>query len=697
MLRGDRDETGKPIVWAEPYLNDVARLAWSREEAQNGRESDPRKAPVEYVEKWKDAFYGADEKVPLVKEIQQEMIDNAAARTPPGKPFQWQDAYGPTGEKGLISHQVDLVDCGPNAFSTILRSRGYNADPRQTFNFAIDRGYHSSRLMANGKYSDGEFSGPDNMVRMLKDEAGLQASSAPISPDGKGWEKVDSELAAGRPVMLSSPGHYWVISSKDPNTGKYYAGGTTLTSEQPWLTRGGFTYRGAANTAIFTNGDVDPNSRAVKAMNLKPPQMGQPNTRPLLSGQTEFAPPAPSRNGPQPMSAPDTQTVDWIKSPGAQKIPEPYRPMVVLAATSEGVDPDWVTAIMMQESKGDPTAISPKGASGLMQLIPSTARSVGVTDPMDPAQSIRGGARYFKQMLDLHGGDPKLALAAYNAGPGAVKQYGGIPPYAETQHYVNVVTGNYYQIKAERGEHQRGPVAPDMLYKSPADRLGERVMDSWKAETPEGDPRASVEQGDPGSYGGPRQLAPLAERAMQENPWDPDPAAQEARHAGMRAFIDMSPEERSAIYDESIDRALTEEGITDPAEKEYWKRNMKLVSTGDRSFPGENPGLNPFMMAGENRGTPLYASSTEDKSARSNELNSAAMGYYQFIIHDPVDPKKDPYGHKRFIPPDANFFDPVTQHRMFIRAIRNPGSKHHGDPASVVREKRERSDHTWGP
>jgi muramidase (phage lysozyme) len=100
-------------------------------------------------------------------------------------------------------------------------------------------------------------------------------------------------------------------------------------------------------------------------------------------------------------------------------------------------------------------------------------------------------------------------------------------------------------------------------------------------------------------------------------------------------------------------------------------------------------------MAGENKGTRLYAAPSRDKSAASNELNSSAMGYYQFIIHDPDDKTKDPYGHKSFIPQGGNFFDPVTQQRMMIRAIL--GGKHKGDPASVVREKRTRSDHTWGP
>ena len=94
---------------------------------------------------------------------------------------------------------------------------------------------------------------------------------------------------------------------------------------------------------------------------------------------------------------------------------------------------------MSQESGFDPNARSGAGAVGLTQLMPGTAASLGVTNPLDPAQSLQGGAKYLRQQLDRFGGDEKLALAAYNAGPGAVAKFGGVPPYAETQNYVNSV------------------------------------------------------------------------------------------------------------------------------------------------------------------------------------------------------------------------------------------------------------------
>ena len=109
----------------------------------------------------------------------------------------------------------------------------------------------------------------------------------------------------------------------------------------------------------------------------------------------------------------------------------------------EGVDPRLVTSVIRAESGGDRLAVSNKGASGLMQLMPGTASEMGVTDSTDPLQNIRGGTRYLKRQLDANGGDIGLALAAYNAGPGNVKKYGGIPPFKETQDYVKKVTAYY--------------------------------------------------------------------------------------------------------------------------------------------------------------------------------------------------------------------------------------------------------------
>jgi soluble lytic murein transglycosylase-like protein len=118
-----------------------------------------------------------------------------------------------------------------------------------------------------------------------------------------------------------------------------------------------------------------------------------------------------------------------------------YESLVDEAAARNGLDPAVLHGLIQQESGFDASATSSAGASGLTQLMPGTASSMGVADPLNPAESIEGGARYLGQLMDRFGGNTEDALAAYNAGPGAVERYGGTPPYAETQSYVGKVLG----------------------------------------------------------------------------------------------------------------------------------------------------------------------------------------------------------------------------------------------------------------
>ena len=136
-----------------------------------------------------------------------------------------------------------------------------------------------------------------------------------------------------------------------------------------------------------------------------------------------------------------TDSTDDANAP-APVPPEQIDQLVQQNADIWQVDPALIKSVIANESSFNANATSPVGAQGLMQLMPETAASLGVKNPYDPAQNVAGGTRYLKGLLDRFKGDTRLAVAAYNAGPEAVEKYGDVPPYAETQNYVQNVLGS---------------------------------------------------------------------------------------------------------------------------------------------------------------------------------------------------------------------------------------------------------------
>jgi soluble lytic murein transglycosylase-like protein len=156
----------------------------------------------------------------------------------------------------------------------------------------------------------------------------------------------------------------------------------------------------------------------------------------VLKGGGEVGVPAAMVQGVVP-----DEVIEEIR-PAAEGLVD-FERLVVAAARRHGLDPALVRAVVGVESAFLPQAVSAKGAQGLMQLMPGTARDLGVADPFDPAANLDGGSRYLSSLVARYDGDLTKALAAYNAGMGAVARHGGVPPYAETRNYVRKVLGRY--------------------------------------------------------------------------------------------------------------------------------------------------------------------------------------------------------------------------------------------------------------
>jgi soluble lytic murein transglycosylase-like protein len=159
---------------------------------------------------------------------------------------------------------------------------------------------------------------------------------------------------------------------------------------------------------------------------------GEVAARPLAGQQTQPVPTAAEAN-------PNYRNISRGRSISAAELDA----LIDAAAAKHGVDANLVRALIKVESNFNPRARSNKGAMGLMQLMPATARALKVSDPYDPAQNVEGGVRHLRGLMDDHNGDVELSLAAYNAGAGAVQRYNGVPPYKETRNYVRRITQMY--------------------------------------------------------------------------------------------------------------------------------------------------------------------------------------------------------------------------------------------------------------
>lgn len=177
-----------------------------------------------------------------------------------------------------------------------------------------------------------------------------------------------------------------------------------------------------------------------------PPQVSGQNPSQVSSGQgAQFASIVDSLSEKDRFSPKASQSSGAV---GGKMDSQSVKPLIAEAAATHGVDPALIEAVVRQESAYDAGAKSGVGAEGLMQLMPATAKELGVENSMDARQNVMGGTKYLKQLLARFDGNMTKAIAGYNAGPGAVEKYGGVPPFSETQNYVKKVLDNYQELKS---------------------------------------------------------------------------------------------------------------------------------------------------------------------------------------------------------------------------------------------------------
>jgi soluble lytic murein transglycosylase-like protein len=196
----------------------------------------------------------------------------------------------------------------------------------------------------------------------------------------------------------------------------------------------------AAPAMVLSAQEIDPAAQIRSRMEASLQQQRASTERQRRGIRVQMSWAAASSDSSDFFTLPWTQPAAFAPPPECDPVaPQEISPLVREISERQGLTPDLLRAVIEQESSYLPCAVSPKGAQGLMQLMPGTASLLGVEDPFEPRQNLDGGARFLRSLLDRYGGNLALALAAYNAGPARVDATGGVPPIPETMDYVTAI------------------------------------------------------------------------------------------------------------------------------------------------------------------------------------------------------------------------------------------------------------------
>jgi hypothetical protein len=364
---------------------------------------------------------------PLTPEAVDQTVQRVATTTP--RPGVTGDIVPNQFDSGLSTADA-YAACGPVAAVAFARSQGRNPTVQEAVELARQVGWTPERGMA----------GPQSQKSLL-DKMGVPSKLE----TGVDWAKVRADAESGNPVIIDTPGHYFVATGFDPETGRFDFGasGTALRGGRRWMTPQELaqTGMGAPRSALYLD-------------NPDTPQTSVAVDQAVYRGEPATVDQAVYRG--EPVQA---QTLPY-KHAGTDE---------GVVAQKYGLDPDIFFRQISQESGGRANAVSPAGARGIGQFMPGTAAAVaqrmggGVTAEQvmsDRQVGLEAAAFHMRELLNMFDGDYAKALAAYNAGPGAVQKYGGVPPFRETQTYIAKILGNERPSAAEGGGAPLPPPPP---------------------------------------------------------------------------------------------------------------------------------------------------------------------------------------------------------------------------------------------